>query len=321
MEGIVYAAKISEKVAVQIDTFEKVDNYVPGEDFLWVHMNVENDDAHSWLMEKSGIDPLHVAALLSEDSRPRALFTKEGVLICMRAINFNKGEDPEDMVFLHLWMEKNRIITVRQKRVRAVEDIIERVKNGTGPKNSKEFLIMLAERITQRMASIIGEIDESVDLAEEKVLTAEKRELRVDLLDIRRKTVPLRRYIVPQRDMLTFLYLDKNEWFDDFEKLRIHELAEMATRYIEDLESIRDRASLVQEELTNILADNMNRTVYLLTIIATIFLPLGLLTGLLGINVGGIPGAENKLAFWIVCAILLSIAIGEYLLFKRSRKI
>jgi zinc transporter len=68
-------------------------------------------------------------------------------------------------------------------------------------------------------------------------------------------------------------------------------------RYIEELDTIRDKVSLIQEELSNKLSEQMNKKMYVLSIISVIFLPLTFLTGLLGINVGGIPGAQNENAF------------------------
>ena len=61
----------------------------------------------------------------------------------------------------------------------------------------------------------------------------------------------------------------------------------------------------------------MNKTLYILSIITAIFLPLGLITGLLGINVGGIPGSENPFAFVFVCLMLLAIVAGQVLIFRR----
>ena len=63
----------------------------------------------------------------------------------------------------------------------------------------------------------------------------------------------------------------------------------------------------------------MNRTMYILSIVAGIFLPLGLLTGLLGINVGGMPGTESKIAFTVVCVFLVVVAGVEYWIFRRKK--
>ncbi|MBC8423805.1 zinc transporter ZntB, partial [bacterium] len=82
---------------------------------------------------------------------------------------------------------------------------------------------------------------------------------------------------------------------------------------------IRDRATVTQEELNSSLTEQMNKTMYVLSIVAGIFLPLGLLTGLLGINVGGIPGTESPWAFTIFCIMLGLIAGWQIWLFKRKR--
>ena len=102
-------------------------------------------------------------------------------------------------------------------------------------------------------------------------------------------------------------------------KARLRESADRVTRYVEDLDSARERAAVIRDELEGRLAEQMNKTMYVLSIVAAIFLPLGLLTGLLGINVGGIPGAENPLAFWEVCLLLVFVGVLQALLFWKMK--
>jgi len=92
-------------------------------------------------------------------------------------------------------------------------------------------------------------------------------------------------------------------------------LTDRMTRYIEDLDEARDRASVTHEELLNRLAELTNRRMYLLTMIAAIFLPLSFITGLLGINVGGIPGARNNHAFLVVVGLLAVISAVQWIYF------
>ena len=82
---------------------------------------------------------------------------------------------------------------------------------------------------------------------------------------------------------------------------------------------MRERSAVVQDELLNRISQRMERTMYVLTLVATIVLPLGFLTGLLGINVGGIPGAEINWAFWAVCGALAVLVLVELWLLKRLR--
>ena len=90
-------------------------------------------------------------------------------------------------------------------------------------------------------------------------------------------------------------------------------------RHLEDLDAIRERAAVTQEELQSRLAEQQNIRMYVLSIVAAIFLPLGFLTGLLGINVGGIPGSDNPSAFVIFVLILASLLALQVLYFRKKK--
>jgi len=286
---------------------------------LWAHLDYSEDDVRNWLYEESGLDQTVCDALLAEETRPRHFLHGEGIMLSMRGVNFNPGSDPEDMVSVRVWIEPGRIISMRQRRVRSVEDLAEALESGRGPCDPGDFIAMLAERITDRMGDIIGEIDETVDDLEDSVVGQENRVLRKDLSDIRRKAISLRRYIAPQRDMLNRLYGERNALVTESVRYRLREAGERTARYVEDLDSSRDRAAITHEELNSMMAEQMNRIMYMLSIVAGIFLPLSFLTGLLGINVGGIPGTESKTAFAVVCLLIVLIAIAEYIYFKRKK--
>jgi zinc transporter len=193
------------------------------------------------------------------------------------------------------------------------------IEAGKGPCSAAEFLVMVAERIADRMGDVVSETDDNVSALEDSVLTADSHELRSQLADLRRTSISLRRYIAPQRDVLARLLIDRIGWLADTNRAHLREVAERTARFVDDIDSARERATVTQEELNNRLSEQMNKAVYLLSIVAAIFLPLGLLTGLLGINVGGIPGAEFKWAFAVVTVILLLIGIGLILWFKKIK--
>jgi zinc transporter len=223
------------------------------------------------------------------------------------------------MVAMRMSFEENRIITMRQRRVMAINDIHEAIEAGSGPQSAVDFLTMVIDRIVDRMGDVVAEIDDQVDELEDTVLTAESYELRSQLAKIRRQSISLRRYIAPQRDVLARLRNQRLEWFSDKVKVQLRELSERTARFVEDLDSARDRAAITQEELNNRLSEQMNKAMYVLSIVAAIFLPLSLLTGLLGINGGGIPGAENKWAFLFVTFLLVMIAFLLIGLFRRVK--
>ena len=125
--------------------------------------------------------------------------------------------------------------------------------------------------------------------------------------------------MAPQRDAISQIRQANILWLNDHHKSQLLETHNQVIRYIEDLDATRERAQIIKDELASIIADKLNRNMYVLSVIAAIFLPLGFLTGLLGINVGGIPGAENTSAFLIFCGILIVIVVIQVIIFKLKK--
>ena len=298
---------------------EGVKNWTAESGTLWVHLDYSEPAAKNWLKHESGIDPLMQEALLAEETRPRCLVFKDAMLVILRGVNLNQGAEPEDMVSIRFWLEQHRIVTMRRRKIMAVEDLRQATDAGSGPVGAGSFLEELSDRLGARMGDAIADIDDAFDALEDEVLTEQTYELRPKLANIRRQVISMRRYIAPQRDVIARLQSEKVTWLSDLERMRLREIGDRTTRYVEDLDAIRDRATVTQEELNSSLSEQMNKTMYVLSIVAGIFLPLGLLTGLLGINVGGIPGTENPWAFTIFCVLLGLIAGGQIWLFKRKK--
>ena len=286
----------------------------------WVHLDANHPDTHDWLEnEISYLDPFIIEALLAEETRPRMTQINDGVLLILRGVNLNENADPEDMVSIRLYVDSHRIVSVRRRRLKAIWDIADRLDEGRGPKNSGEFVSQLVTRMFERMQPVLTALDEATDDVEEGLLEVADNEQREAIVDVRKKAIIFRRYMAPQRDAISQLRMSELSWVGDRDKRQLQEALNHVTRYVEDLDTIRERAQIVKDELANNLANKLNRNMYVLSVIAAIFLPLGFLTGLLGINVGGIPGAENDMSFWIFIAILIVLVCGQVYLFKKLK--
>ncbi|HCK32803.1 MAG TPA: zinc transporter ZntB, partial [Rhodospirillaceae bacterium] len=262
-----------------------------------------------WLGEHVDyLDDLVLDALLAEETRPRLMEHKDGALLILRGVNLNEDAKPEDMISIRMWIDSQRIITIRRRKLRAVQDIHQQMETGGGPKNAADFLVSLTTRLFQRMEPTLVDLDQHADDIEERVLDNPDTSERQEIVDIRKQTIELRRYIAPQKDIISYLRTSNIRWLDEKHRRQLQENQDRLTRYVEELDAIRERSQIIKDELANALADRMNKNMYVLSIIAAIFLPLGFLTGLLGINVGGMPGAEYDLAFWIVCGLCVAFS-------------
>ena len=108
-------------------------------------------------------------------------------------------------------------------------------------------------------------------------------------------------------------------WLSKKNKLQLRESSDTITRHVEDLDSARDRASVAYEELSSRLSEQMNSRMYVLSLVAGLFLPLGFLTGLLGVNVGGIPLADDPLGFLEVVIFMIILIVIQVIVFRRKK--
>lgn len=318
-EGLVFAYRLNGIGGGNKIGWNEMRAWQPQEGAMWVHLDYQDTAVQHWIKVESGIDPVVGEALLAEETRPRCVSLRDGLMLILRGVNLNPGAAPDDMVSVRLWLETHRIVTMRHRRVMAIQDLQDAVVAGEGPVDVGDFLVQLCDRLLTRIAPVLLALDDDVDAVEDEILTGESYELRSKIGAMRRQAIGLRRYLAPQREVIARLQTERVHWLNDLQRSRLREASDRITRYVEDLDAARDRAAVAQEELSSRLSEQMNKTMYVLSIVAAIFLPLGLLTGLLGINVGGIPGTENKWSFLIVCLFLLVIATIQIWVFRRRK--
>jgi zinc transporter len=318
-QGLLCAYVLDGKGGGREIGWEEVRSWQPTAGTLWVHLDRSEAESGRWLREASGLDALTCEALLAEETRPRIVSSGDGIVVILRGVNLHPEADPEDMVSIRMWVDSNRVISMRSRRLMAVQDVRDTISQSKGPKSATEIMVRIAARLVDRMGPVIEQLDTHVDDLEEEVLTAQSYDLRGKLSGLRRQAITLRRYIAPQREAMARLQTEDVAWLTPLDRGRLREISDRITRYVEDLDSARERAAVTQEELAGRLAEQMNKTMYVLSLVAAIFLPLGLITGLLGINVGGIPGVDSRWAFTIVCLILVGIAVVQGIVFKKMK--
>ena len=285
---------------------------------VWQHIDYSMSTARDWLLAQ-GLEGMVIDALVSSETRPRVLAIKGGILLIIRGVNMNPDASPEDMVSLRIWIEANRIITVRQRRLLSVQDVGDELQAGIGPTSIPQLIVTILEKVTDRIADFIDDIERRVEEHETAVDLGEPLALRGVVSDIRRQTAVVRRYLSPQRDALDGFCRIAKSTLNEEQILAVREQLERLIRYIEDLDLVRERALVIQEELNNKLNHEQNARMYVFSIIAAVFLPVTFVTGIFGMNVSGLPGTENPSAFGLVMVAMLGVAIAIILYLKLKR--
>ncbi len=287
-----------------------------GDGFLWAHIRLGAAETPERL-KAAGLDDFVIDALLADETRPRCTVHGDGVIVNLRGVNLQAGADVEDMISVRLWLTATRVIGVWRRPLTATADLLASIERGRGPVSPGDFISRFVLRLADRAEPAVADLNELVDDLEEALLERQPEIERSKLSSIRRTAIILRRYLMPQRDALTTLEIEDLDWLSERDRSHLREAAERIYRLGEDLDSIRDRTQIISEQIMDARAERLNDRMLILSIVAAIFLPLSLLTGLLGINVDGIPGAENPGAFWVVCLILLVLGVLLFLIARR----
>lgn len=317
--GLVHAFALDRIGGGEVLDWNGIERWRPDDGVLWLNLDYTGADAQSWLGMRSGLDPVVREALLDRDPRPRALAVGDALLVIVRAINLNRGAEPEDMVSVRCWIEPGRIVTMRHRAVKAVKTIAADVQRGKGPTGPAAFLAELVEQVLEPLVTLVDGLDDEVAALEDDVLVRHVPEQRARIADLRRRAIGLRRFIGPQREALSRLGALTLPWLDEQARARLREAADRLTRTIEELDAARERAAVTQEELQSRMDELANRRLYILSLVTAVFLPLTFVTGLLGVNVGGVPAQTVEWAFWALCGILTVGSGALLLLFRRWR--
>ena len=317
--GLRFAALLDGKGGCRSLEWDELVRWTPDQGVAWVHLERNDPQAAVWLQQHSGIDPVHCDALLAAELRPRVEESGDALLIVLRGVNRSPGSDALDLVPIHLWVDAQRVVSLRDKDhyLLALRDIREALQQGRGPKSAGELFVQIAEKIVQDIAPAVAALEDQADELDDKLLEHDSLACRKMLGDMRRRAIELRRYMAPQREALFRLQVEEASWLSPRGKIRLREVTDGVLRHVENLDAVRDRATILHEDLAAQIAENHAKASNRLTMIAAVLLPPSLFAGLLGANVGGVPGAGEPWAFAVVVLIALALFPLEIWILRR----
>ena len=277
--------------------------------FVWVHIHSDSrgDGALDELDVK--LPPTVHRALVANETRPRCEPFEKGVLVNLRAPLLDPAEavggDP--LVSIRLWAEQGLLLSVAFRE----SNIIPMVESQFQPGqlfDPGDVIIALSVAAAEELDTIVAALGDTLDDLEcsidKKTPFSERRHVTA----LRTRAIGYRRFVVPQRQALERLAVLPLHWLDESERASLREAADRFARMAEELESVRERSAVIHEELTDLRSEKIDARSLQIAIVAMIFLPLTFITGLLGMNVEGIPYKGESWAFWGVTAFCLIVA-------------
>jgi len=285
-------------------------------DLSWTHLMTNDARAKAWLEGEAKLGPFVLESLIAAETRPRCDAVGDGAVINLRGLSSEALASSDPLASIRMYAQGGKVFSVTRKPLNAVDPVRKQVEAGE-ILDPGDLIAAIAQAITEELDPVVADLGDSLDDCEEQIAARPIFGLRRSVNQARVQAIGYRRFLNPQRAALERLAALPGAWLRDDDRLHLNAAADRAARMAEELESIRERAGLMHETLTDLRAEQIDQRSLVIAVVAMVFLPLTFLTGLLGMNVAGIPYAHAAWAFWGVVAVCVVIAAAISFFFVR----
>ena len=268
--------------------------------FVWLHFNLTDASAERWMQDHAALPTEFYEALRQGSRSTRIEDAQDHLLAVVNDVAYEFSFDPSEIKTLWLAVREQAIVSARTHPLRSVDRLREAVKQGFQFDSPVALLNHLFHDQGDVLVRIVRDATVRVDTMEDSVLQGHLRHTRADLGKLRRVLVRLQRLLAPEPGALFRLLRQPPALVrpDDIDELR--QATEEFSLVIRDLAALQERIKLLQEELVAQVGEQTNRSVFTLTVVTVLALPINIIAGLFGMNVGGVPLAQNEHGFMII---------------------
>lgn len=289
-------------------------------EFVWLHFHdiptvLDNRPLRHAVLPEAFAETLREGSHSTHISHIRA-----DVIATLNDVEYDFGrQKPLQVATLWLNVSDRCLLSVRSAPLRSVNQLRLAVEAGEPFHTPMALLINLLQEQADVLMGIVRTAAQTANKVDDTLL-AGKLPKRSSLGVIRRDLVSLRRLLAPEPAALFRLVNRPPTWVRDEDIQSLRQCAEEFALCLRDIDSLQERIKLLEEDIADRVAEHTNRSVLILTAVTVIALPINLLAGLLGMNVGGLPFRYDTHGFWIVAVIaMLLTSLAAWLIFHPRR--
>jgi zinc transporter len=295
-------------------------NAVGHSGFVWLHLSLSNAAAERWMRQSLQLADAFYESLHEGVGSTRLEVEDDMLVAVMHDVLFNLSFDAANISTVSVCMDPRLVVTARLRPLRSVDRLRATVKAGRSIRSSAELLAQLLHDQADVLVDIIRQSTARADAVEDGLLANRIATSRVELSSLRRSLVRLQRLLAPEPAAMFRLLSRPPAWLSEDDLADLRHAAEEFSAAVVDAGALTERLKLLQEELSALVNEHSNRTLVILTVVTVLALPINVVTGLLGMNVGGIPLQQHRQGFLLVVGALTCITgILAYFLFVRRR--
>ena len=289
----------------------------------WVTVvGLQNPELIAELGEELGVHDLVLENVMDTAQRPKIEDMDDQIFVLMKWLNFHKKEMKLDRQQVSLLACKDMVVTFKQHGEDIFEPLRDRIRHDRGrirQMGADYLLYAIMDFIVDGYFVAFEGMDEMVDNLEDQLATKPKAGILHTLHHLRRQAIFVRKSIWPLRDMLGTLARNEVGYVTGQTEIYFRTLYDHTIQVIEATESLREALSGLHDLYISSVSSHTNAVMKVLTVIATIFIPLSFIASVYGMNFEQMPGLNSAGGFWIALSIMSAVAIGMIVYFQRRR--
>jgi zinc transporter len=279
----------------------------PGEGFVWLHVNLGHAAAERWLRAHAGLTESFFETLHDGSRSTRIERDEDTLFAVMNDVTFDFTFDASDVATLWVSVQPGLVVTARRHPLRSVDRLRLAVRRGELLASSVALLDHLLGDQADELQRIVRQATDRIDDIEDAVLAGHHASHSAELARLRRLMVRLQRLLAPEPSALQRTLAKPPRWVGADDVQHLHRASEEFALVLRDISALQERIKLMQDESSVRVAEENNRSLFMLTMVTVLALPINLVSGLFGMNVGGIPWGGHPHGFWVMVLLIATL--------------
>jgi zinc transporter len=292
-----------------------------GANFIWLHFNLANAASEKWLAANLPLPDEFFEALRQGSRTTRIELADDTLTAIINDVRHDFSFDGADISTLWINVAPRVIVTARRAPLQSIERLRQAVRDGAPLLAPVDLLIHLLRDQGDVLVKIVRDAVARVDSVEDQLLAGRAAHRREEIGTLRRVLVRLGRLLAPEPAALFRLLQRPPAWMGEEAGRELRQSTEEFAVVLSDLAALQERIKLLQEEIAADVNEKNSQSLFVLTVVTVLALPINLIAGLLGMNVGGVPLAQNPYGFWIIAGVVATFTVvAAWLLLVRKKR-
>jgi len=298
---------------------DDIARYKDKEGITWVNVDgLGNADIIREMGELFALHPLALEDVLSVQQRPKVDDYGSHIYIVIRMLRYEEALETEQT---SIFLGPNFVLTFQERPPDCLEPVRERLRNGVGPlrRQGPDYLMhAIVDTIVDNYFPFLERLGEAVEELENEVIARPTRRTLARVHDVRHDLLDVRRCTWPLRDAVSSLLRNENPLVGRTTQLYLRDCYDHVVLVIDVLETYRELIGQLMEVYVSSVSNRLNEVIKVLTVVATIFIPLTFVVGLYGMNFRWMPELDWPWGYPAVWGVMILVTVGMLLFFRHK---